>query len=365
MSVEDLPRLVDLSIGVPDGIINCNQLYKLLHLLAGGVRDIQEALGASDETVDDGDQALGGPEAIEQINDTFRRHSTALENLDSQMQELADRLTKCCEDRQTAEGLNELLAANEEQTKTAIAGLEEQMKANQDAMDERLKLLEEMLANLQRTVEDVKTKTDGVDLERLQEMETGSVAQNELLQDMDALKAQIAELLRERDEMNSIIKSLVDEKDEMNAMMSKLCAEKDQLNAMVDKLAAKAAPPGKGKPKKIARKLPKSEALTRIRARRAAGGSFTTTKPEERILRPVPMGKDPCAWWCHFDDDNYVNVPRLVRLLDEYSPTQDWYLGKPSISSPLEIFLDNAVAAVTATALTITDLVRGPVRPPR
>lgn len=47
-------------------------------------------------------------------------------------------------------------------------------------------------------------------------------------------------------------------------------------------------------------------------------------------------------WWCHFDDDNYVNVPRLVRLLSqEYSPTQDWYLGKPSISSPLEIFLDN------------------------
>lgn len=333
MSVEDLPRLVDLSIGVPDGIINCNQLYKLLHLLAGGVRDIQEALGASDETVDDGDQALAGPEAVEQINDTFRRHSTALENLDSQMQELADRLAKCCEDRQTAEGLNELLAVNEEQTKTAIAGLEEQMKANQDAMDERLKLLEEMLANLQRTVEEVKAKTDGVDLERLQEMETGSLAQNELLQDMDALKTQIAELLRERDEMNSIIKGLVDEKDEMNAMMSKLCAEKDQLNAMVDKLAAKAglagaiesagtthqmltdlsciacdtpvvqrdrddlpiAPPGKGKPKKIARKLPKSEALTRIRARRAAGGSFTTTKPEERILRPVPMGKDPCA----------------------------------------------------------------------
>ncbi|XP_058057527.1 fringe glycosyltransferase [Anopheles bellator] len=46
-------------------------------------------------------------------------------------------------------------------------------------------------------------------------------------------------------------------------------------------------------------------------------------------------------WWCHFDDDNYVNVPRLVRLLDDYSPSQDWYLGKPSISSPLEIFLDS------------------------
>ncbi|XP_030241462.1 fringe glycosyltransferase [Drosophila navojoa] len=46
-------------------------------------------------------------------------------------------------------------------------------------------------------------------------------------------------------------------------------------------------------------------------------------------------------WFCHFDDDNYVNVPRLVKLLDEYSPTVDWYLGKPSISSPLEIHLDS------------------------
>lgn len=42
-------------------------------------------------------------------------------------------------------------------------------------------------------------------------------------------------------------------------------------------------------------------------------------------------------WFCHFDDDNYVNVPRLVRLLAEYSPQEDWYLGKPSIRAPLEI----------------------------
>lgn len=42
-------------------------------------------------------------------------------------------------------------------------------------------------------------------------------------------------------------------------------------------------------------------------------------------------------WMCHFDDDNYVNVPRLVRLLQEYDPRQDWYLGKPSIRQPLEI----------------------------
>ncbi|XP_012282368.1 fringe glycosyltransferase isoform X2 [Orussus abietinus] len=42
-------------------------------------------------------------------------------------------------------------------------------------------------------------------------------------------------------------------------------------------------------------------------------------------------------WFCHFDDDNYVNVPRLLSLLDEYNPREDWYLGKPSIPEPIEI----------------------------
>ncbi|XP_076324697.1 fringe glycosyltransferase-like isoform X3 [Tachypleus tridentatus] len=42
-------------------------------------------------------------------------------------------------------------------------------------------------------------------------------------------------------------------------------------------------------------------------------------------------------WFCHFDDDNYVNVPRLVKLLQMYNPQEDWYLGKPSIRAPLEI----------------------------
>lgn len=45
-------------------------------------------------------------------------------------------------------------------------------------------------------------------------------------------------------------------------------------------------------------------------------------------------------WFCHFDDDNYVNVPQLVQLLNEYHPTKSWYLGKPSVASPLEIHLD-------------------------
>ena len=37
------------------------------------------------------------------------------------------------------------------------------------------------------------------------------------------------------------------------------------------------------------------------------------------------------------DDDTYVNVPGLMRLLQGYNHTQDWYLGKPSLSHPLEI----------------------------
>ena len=47
-------------------------------------------------------------------------------------------------------------------------------------------------------------------------------------------------------------------------------------------------------------------------------------------------------WFCHFDDDNYVNVPRLLKLLDNYNPREDWYLGRPSIPTPLEIFRQGA-----------------------
>ncbi|XP_075221072.1 fringe glycosyltransferase [Lycorma delicatula] len=42
-------------------------------------------------------------------------------------------------------------------------------------------------------------------------------------------------------------------------------------------------------------------------------------------------------WFCHFDDDNFVNVPRLERLLGEFNSQEEWYLGKPSIRAPLEI----------------------------
>jgi len=36
------------------------------------------------------------------------------------------------------------------------------------------------------------------------------------------------------------------------------------------------------------------------------------------------------------DDDNYVNVKTLVKLLSQYPHTQDMYLGKPSLDRPIE-----------------------------
>lgn len=40
-------------------------------------------------------------------------------------------------------------------------------------------------------------------------------------------------------------------------------------------------------------------------------------------------------WFCHFDDDNYVNVYQLVKLLEDYNPQDDWYLGRISTNIPI------------------------------
>ncbi|NXJ68495.1 MFNG acetylglucosaminyltransferase, partial [Rostratula benghalensis] len=41
------------------------------------------------------------------------------------------------------------------------------------------------------------------------------------------------------------------------------------------------------------------------------------------------------SWFCHLDDDNYLNPRALLRLLSSYSATQDIYLGKPSLNRPI------------------------------
>ncbi len=39
-----------------------------------------------------------------------------------------------------------------------------------------------------------------------------------------------------------------------------------------------------------------------------------------------------CRWFCHFDDDVYVNVPTLMAMLHRYNSTDSLYLGRWSVN---------------------------------
>ena len=41
-------------------------------------------------------------------------------------------------------------------------------------------------------------------------------------------------------------------------------------------------------------------------------------------------------WFCGVDDDNYLNVKQLLNLLQDYKHEQDVYLGRASLSHPIE-----------------------------
>ncbi|KAM9792297.1 beta-1,3-N-acetylglucosaminyltransferase lunatic fringe-like [Neosynchiropus ocellatus] len=47
----------------------------------------------------------------------------------------------------------------------------------------------------------------------------------------------------------------------------------------------------------------------------------------------VKSGK---KWFCHLDDDNYMNTGALRRLLAQYRHTQDVYIGRPSLERPID-----------------------------
>nr|KAF6496419.1 MFNG O-fucosylpeptide 3-beta-N-acetylglucosaminyltransferase [Rousettus aegyptiacus] len=40
-------------------------------------------------------------------------------------------------------------------------------------------------------------------------------------------------------------------------------------------------------------------------------------------------------WFCHVDDDNYVNPKALLKLLKAFPPTLDVYVGRPSLNRPI------------------------------
>lgn len=41
-------------------------------------------------------------------------------------------------------------------------------------------------------------------------------------------------------------------------------------------------------------------------------------------------------WFCHVDDDNYVNVDALLNLLSQFHHSEEVYVGRPSIDRPLQ-----------------------------
>lgn len=58
-------------------------------------------------------------------------------------------------------------------------------------------------------------------------------------------------------------------------------------------------------------------------------------------FRKHPFFFFPVRWFCHFDDDNYVNVPTLVKTLQNFNPHEDVYLGKPSLLKAMEVIFRN------------------------
>lgn len=37
-------------------------------------------------------------------------------------------------------------------------------------------------------------------------------------------------------------------------------------------------------------------------------------------------------WFCHLDDDNYLNVKKLYSFLEKYDPSKFYYFGRKSTS---------------------------------
>lgn len=68
-------------------------------------------------------------------------------------------------------------------------------------------------------------------------------------------------------------------------------------------------------------------------------GNKATKTITTYILRNQSLTVCVCVfyrWFCHVDDDNYVILPSLLRMLSSYHHSQDVYLGRPSLDHPIE-----------------------------
>ena len=85
--------------------------------------------------------------------------------------------------------------------------------------------------------------------------------------------------------------------------------------------------------------------------------------PRAPALAVPPAGRPDALprprWFCHVDDDNYVNVRALLRLLVSYPHTQDIYLGKPSLDRPIQATERVSESKVVSVASTQACAERG------
>lgn len=51
-------------------------------------------------------------------------------------------------------------------------------------------------------------------------------------------------------------------------------------------------------------------------------------------------------WYCHFDDDNYVNVNTLYSTLGQFDWSEPWYVGKISVSSKLSSIYNGVILKI-------------------
>lgn len=63
-----------------------------------------------------------------------------------------------------------------------------------------------------------------------------------------------------------------------------------------------------------------------------------------------------CRWFCHVDDDNYVNPEALLSLLSGFPQDSDIYVGKPSLDKPItghELLEGNKTVSQPLFSLTL------------
>ena len=55
---------------------------------------------------------------------------------------------------------------------------------------------------------------------------------------------------------------------------------------------------------------------------------------QQQLLQGAGRGGPVVKWWCHWDDDNYVNIKQLTRMLASKDWTKPWYVGRRSVGEP-------------------------------